>query len=193
MPVTNGLLENCAGSSGDLSGGGSSSLGPETSGGSVSALSRIFSTVAATASTPSARSRTAQSWILRPSRKISVSSVSGFSGTGRIRSMDTRAMRIGTAVGIASPAHTTSEAGAEPCCMVGSQGPAAWGLTVTRLPSTRKMDSIKSNELVLPWRGRVGPHRAKRDKDRGGVTVYPFIQRPSGEITHPGSYFASLM
>jgi hypothetical protein len=82
-------------------------------------------------------SLTAQSWILRPSRKISVSIVSGATGTGRIRSMVTRAIRIGSRAGIASAAHTTKAAGAEPCCMRASQGPAALGLVTTRLPSTR--------------------------------------------------------
>ena len=84
-----------------------------------------------------ASSRTAHNWILRPSRNTSVCKVNGATGTGRIRSMVTRAMCIGTAVGIASAAQTTSEAGAEPCCMPGSQGPAAFGLVMTRLPSTR--------------------------------------------------------
>jgi hypothetical protein len=97
----------------------------------------ILSTVAATTTTFSARSLTAQSWILRPSRNISVSSVSGAIGTGRIRSMVTRAICIGCGVGIASAAHTTRAAGAEPCCMLLSQGPAASGLVTTRLPSTR--------------------------------------------------------
>ena len=79
----------------------------------------------------------AQSWILRPSRSTSVSIVSGATGTGRIRSMVTRTICIGTDVGIASAAHVTSAAGAEPCCMLASQGPAALGLVSTRLPSMR--------------------------------------------------------
>jgi hypothetical protein len=92
---------------------------------------------------PFANSFTAQSWILRPSRSTSVSSVSGATGTGRIRSMVTRAICIGTAAGMRSAAHTTSEAWAPPCCMFGSQGPAASGLVTTWAPSTRKMASIK--------------------------------------------------
>jgi hypothetical protein len=92
--------------------------------------------LALTTTTPSANSLMAQSWILRPSRKISVSIVSGATGTGRIRSMVTRVTCIGTGVGIASAAHTTSAAGAEPCCIRGSQGPAASGLVTTRWPST---------------------------------------------------------
>ena len=40
-------------------------------------------------------------------------------------------------VGIASAAQTTKAAGAEPCCMLASQGPAAFGLVATRSPSTR--------------------------------------------------------
>jgi len=63
--------------------------------------------------------------------------MSGAIGTGRIRSMVTRAIRIGSRVGIASAAHTTNAAGAEPCCMPASQGPAASGLVTTRSPSTR--------------------------------------------------------
>ncbi|MGY4365952.1 hypothetical protein ACVW1A_002017 [Bradyrhizobium sp. LB1.3] len=80
---------------------------------------------------------TPQSWILRPSRKISVVIVSGATGTGRIRSMVTRAMSIVTGVGMRSAAHVTSEAGAEPCCIRRSHGPAASGLVTTLLPSTR--------------------------------------------------------
>jgi hypothetical protein len=79
----------------------------------------------------------AHNWILRPSRSTSLSKVNGATGTGRIKSMVTRAMRIGTAVGIASAAQTAKAAGAEPCCMLGSQGPAAFGLVVTRWPATR--------------------------------------------------------
>ena len=102
----------------------------------------IFSTVAATTATPLANNLTAQSWILRPSRNTSLSIVSGATGTGRIRSTVTRTTRIATGVGIRSAAHTTSAAGGEPCCMLGSQGPAAKGLVTTSLPSTRKMASI---------------------------------------------------
>jgi acyl-CoA synthetase (AMP-forming)/AMP-acid ligase II len=47
------------------------------------------------------------------------------------------ATRIGSGVGIFSAAQTTSAAGAEPCCIEGSQGPAALGFTRTRPPSTR--------------------------------------------------------
>jgi hypothetical protein len=54
------------------------------------------------------------------------------------------AIRIGTGVGIASAAQATNAAGGEPCCMLGSQGPAALGLVVARLPTTRKIASIKS-------------------------------------------------
>jgi acyl-CoA synthetase (AMP-forming)/AMP-acid ligase II len=43
-----------------------------------------------------------------------------------------------------SAAHTTSAAGAEPCCIEGSQGPAASGLTATCAPSTRKIGGISS-------------------------------------------------
>src|SRR3954471_15577149 len=111
----------------------------------------IFSTVASTTTTPSAINQTAQSWILRPSRKTSLSIVSGATGTGRIRSTVTRAIRIGTGVGMRSTAHTTNAAGGEPCCMLGCHGPAAYGLVTTWLPSTRKMASIsegscRSNE-----------------------------------------------
>jgi len=97
----------------------------------------ILRIVAPTTTTSSANSLTAQSWILRPSRRISVASVNGATGTGRIRSMVTRAICIGCGVGIASAAHTANAAGAEPCCMRISQGPAALGLVTTRLPSTR--------------------------------------------------------
>ena len=93
--------------------------------------------VAPTTTASPAKSRTAQSWILRPSRSTSLWSVSGVSGTGRIRSMVTRATCIGCGVGIASAAHVTRAAGAEPCCMLLSQGPAASGLVTTRWPSTR--------------------------------------------------------
>ena len=62
---------------------------------------------------------------MRPSRTTSLSIVNGATGTGRIRSTVTRATRIGAAVGIRSAAHTTSDAGGEPCCMLGSHGPAA--------------------------------------------------------------------
>jgi hypothetical protein len=51
--------------------------------------------------------------------------------------MVTRTICIGTAVGIASAAHVTNAAGAEPCCMLASQGPAALGLVSARLPSMR--------------------------------------------------------
>jgi hypothetical protein len=78
-----------------------------------------------------------QSWILRPSRKTSLSIVSGATGTGRIKSMVTRATFIGTGVGMRSAAHVTSADGAEPCCMRRSHGPAALGLVTTLLPSTR--------------------------------------------------------
>jgi len=37
----------------------------------------------------------------------------------------------------ASAAHATNAAGAEPCCMLISRGPAALGLVTTRLRSTR--------------------------------------------------------
>ncbi len=53
--------------------------------------------------------------------------VSGATGTGRIRSMVTRAMFIGAGVGMRSAAHVTSEAGADPCCMRRSQGPRHQG------------------------------------------------------------------
>src|SRR4051812_6843799 len=112
------------------------------SGGSSVACALILSTVAATVSLPFAMRRTAHSWILRPSRSTSVSTVSSATGTGRIKSMVTRAIRIGTGVAIRSAAHTASDAGAPPCCMLGSQGPAAWGLVTTLAPSTRKMASI---------------------------------------------------
>ena len=125
MPVTNGLEEKSAASTRDCSGPGRSTGSIAASGGNSFSCSLIFSTVAPTTTTPSARSFTAQSWILRPSRKISVSIVSGATGTGRIRSTLTRAIRIGTDVGIASAAHVTSAAGGEPCCMLGSHGPAA--------------------------------------------------------------------
>ena len=114
-----------------------------TSGGNSLSCTLIFSTVAPTTITPSARSLTAQSWILRPSRRISVSIVSGATGTGRIRSTLTRAIRIATCVGTASAAQATSAAGGEPCCMLGSHGPAALRLVTTLLPSTRKIASIK--------------------------------------------------
>ena len=125
MPVTNGLEEKSAGSTRDCSGPGSVTGSMSASGGNSLACTLIFRTVAATTMTPLARSLTAQSWILRPSRKISVSIVSGATGTGRIKSTVTRAIRIGTGVGNASAAHTTSAAGGEPCCMLGSHGPAA--------------------------------------------------------------------
>ena len=125
MPVDERAVGELRGLLGDCSGCGNSTGRSTMSSGNGCACSLILSTVAPTTSTPSARSRTAQSWILRPSRKISVSSVSGASGTGRIRSIVTRAIRIGAGAGIASAAQTTSDAGAEPCCMLGSQGPAA--------------------------------------------------------------------
>ena len=132
-----GLEEKLGCSSRASPGPGSVTAGTMASGGNACACSFTLSTVAPTTTVLPALSRTAQSWILRPSRSTSVSSVNGASGTGRIRSTVTRAMRIGTGVGIASAAHTTSDAGAEPCCMPGSHGPAAFGLVVTRLPSTR--------------------------------------------------------
>jgi hypothetical protein len=46
-------------------------------------------------------------------------------------------MFIGDGVGMRLAAQVTSEAGAEPCCMRRSQGPAASGLVTTLLPSTR--------------------------------------------------------
>ena len=113
------------------------------SGGSSLACTLIFSTVALTTTTPLASNLTAQSWILRPSRKTSLSIVSGATGTGRIRSTVTRATASATGVAIRSAAHTTSAAGGEPCCMLGSHGPAAKGLVTTSLPSTRKMASIE--------------------------------------------------
>ena len=111
-------------------------------GGNSFACILILSTVALTTTTSAARSLTAQSWILRPSRSTSLSIVNGATGTGRIRSTVTRAIRIGTGVGMASAAQTTNAAGGEPCCMLGSHGPAAWGLVSTQLPSTRKMAFI---------------------------------------------------
>ena len=137
IPATKGLPEKSGCSSRDCSGPGSSSGNSATSGGNASAAALTLSTVAPTTTAWPARSLTAQSWILRPSRSTSVSSVNGAIGTGRIRSMVMRAIAIGTGVGIASAAHTTSAAGAEPCCMSGAHGPAASGLVRTRLPSTR--------------------------------------------------------
>ena len=84
------------------------------SGGNCCACILIFSTVAATTTTPLASSLTAQSWILRPSRKTSVSIVNGATGTGRIKSTLTRATRMATGVGSRSAAHTASAAGGEP-------------------------------------------------------------------------------
>jgi hypothetical protein len=135
--VTKGLLEKSGCSSRAWSGPGSPTGRSSTSGGKVNACVLILRIVAPTTTTSLASSRTAQSWILRPFRTISVSSVSGATGTGRIRSMVTRAIRIGCDVGIASAAHTTKAAGAEPCCMLASHGPAASGLVTTRSPSTR--------------------------------------------------------
>src|SRR5262249_17092692 len=44
--------------------------------------------------------------------------------------------------------------------------------------------------LTLPWRGRVASHGAKRNAERGGVTVSPRKHCPRGEITPPRSRFA---
>ena len=103
IPVTKGLEEKSTGSTRDCSGPGSSTFSIAASGGNSLACILIFSTVALTTTTPSASSLTAQSWILRPSRKTSLSIVSGATGTGRIRSTVTRATRIATGVGIAPP------------------------------------------------------------------------------------------
>src|SRR5690242_19562539 len=34
-----------------------------------------------------------------------------------------------------------------------------------------RLKHLIATTSTLPWRGRVGPHRAKRDKDRDGVKV----------------------
>ena len=91
----------------------------------------------------SASRRIATSWIFFPSRRISVSIVSGATGTGRIRSTVRRATRIGTGEGRRSTAQQISEEGAAPCCSLGSHGPPANALVSTVVapphsaPSTR--------------------------------------------------------
>src|SRR5215213_2116680 len=73
IPVTKGLEEKSTRSMRDRSGPGSSTGSITASGGSSLACTLIFSTVAPTTTTPFARSLTAQSWILRPSRNTSLS------------------------------------------------------------------------------------------------------------------------
>jgi hypothetical protein len=89
---------------------------------------RIRRALARTTSAPSASSFTDTSWILRPSRTISVSIESGATGTGRMRSTVRRATRIGTGDGSCSTAQQMSEEGAAPCCSLGFQGPPAKAL-----------------------------------------------------------------
>ena len=96
--------------------------------GSACSRRRTRSAVARTTSVPFASSRTDTSWILRPSRSTSVSMVSGATGTGRIRSTVSRTTRIGTGEGRRSTAQQISEAGAAPCCSLGSHGPPAKAL-----------------------------------------------------------------
>src|SRR3954463_4291300 len=89
--------------------------------------------------------------------------------------MVTRAICIGTSVGIASAAHTTSAAGAEPCCICESQGPAASGLVTTRLPSTRKIGSIKrlsEGTLFCAEHSVAGIAETRQDV---AVIVQPFV------------------
>jgi len=98
----------------------------------------IFSTVALTATTPCASSLTAQSWILRPSRKTSLSIVSGAKPNGA-HQVDRHARDPHRHLRrIFSAAQTTSAAAASRVALVGSHGPAACGLVTTLLPSTRK-------------------------------------------------------
>ena len=98
---------------------------------------RMRSAVARTTSVPLASRRTCTSWIFLPSRSTSTASVSGATGTGRMRSTVSRATRIGTGEGRRSTAQQISEEGAAPCCSLGSHGPPAKALVSTFAPSTR--------------------------------------------------------
>jgi hypothetical protein len=50
---------------------------------------------------------------------------------------------------------------------------------------TRIQFSNSSVIFTLPWRGRVGSHRAKQDARRGGVTVFQLEHFWSGETVTP--------
>jgi general secretion pathway protein I len=45
--------------------------------------------------------------------------------------------------------------------------------------------SVTAKNLTLPWRGRVGSDRAKRDTRRGGVIVHPQLICPALLVAHP--------
>jgi hypothetical protein len=111
----------------------------------------------------------AHNWILRPSRSTSLSRVNGATGTGRIRSMVTRAMRIGTAVGIASAAQTAKAAGAEPCCILASQGPAAFGLVGDAM-ALNAIDGVHSAAFL---------QRLSRSDFCAGVYLVPNMRSPA--------------
>ena len=99
MPLRNGVSVAKKSGGRQSSGIGSSTGGPLAIAGISFGSMRMRSAVARTTSAPSASSRSDTSWILRPSRTISVSMVSGATGTGRIRSTVRRATRIGTGDG----------------------------------------------------------------------------------------------
>src|SRR3981189_2044416 len=54
-------------------------------------------------------------------------------------------------------------------------------------------DGMGSPFFPLPWRGRVGEHRAKRDARRGGVTVSaPDTARKERLSPHPAARFTRV-
>jgi len=86
----------------------------------------IFSTVAPTATTPFADNLTPQSWILRPSRRPRLDRQRR-TGTGRIRSTVTRAIRHLGLCGIFSAAQTASARRRRTVLHARVHGPAALG------------------------------------------------------------------
>ncbi len=88
-----------------------------------------------TTSTPPARSDTATTWIFLPSRTTVTSGVRGSRGTGRIRSVVSRASCIGTSVGVRSTSVATRAFGAPPNWALASHGPWAYRVGTNRPPS----------------------------------------------------------
>ena len=138
MPLRNGVQPMPAVSGSRPDSGPRASIGGQKALlGSSRGSRRMRKAVARATSLPLASRRAAMSWIFLPSRNTSVSSVSGATGTGRIRSTVRRATRIGTGEGSCSTAQQISEEGAAPCCSLGSHGPPAKALVSTFAPSTR--------------------------------------------------------
>ena len=105
---------------------------------------------------------------------------------GASRSTLTRAIRIGTGVGIASAAQATSAAGGEPCCMFGSQGPAALGL-VEDAVAVHAKDSVHQRAFSkrITWMPNIRSPASPETGHDVAVIVQPFVDR-GGQIGTSG-------